>query len=54
MFGMPMLECFKCFKIQPVWSPFSHWLKVKDVAAQTVMLMVSADGGRTFNAAQVR
>jgi len=26
---------------------------VKDVAAQTVMLMVSADGGRTFNAAQV-
>ena len=28
--------------------------EVKDVAAQTVMLMVSADGGRTFNAAQVR
>lgn len=27
--------------------------KVKDVAAQTVMLMVSADGGRTFNAAQL-
>ncbi|CAK8989334.1 unnamed protein product [Durusdinium trenchii] len=27
--------------------------KVKDVAAQTVMLMVSADGGRTFNSAQL-
>lgn len=27
--------------------------KVKDVAAQTVMLMVSADGGRTFNAPQL-
>ena len=25
---------------------------MKDVAAQTVMLMVSADGGRTFNSAQ--
>lgn len=27
--------------------------KAKDVAAQTVMLMVSADGGRTFNSAQL-